>query len=234
MYIRGVIKVKATISKGILLFDFSITCFPWFNICNCSTHILWFTVGFGWFFMVQSLHFSCSCSLKSSSRQVAEIFSPACVLKNKVQTAHGVCVGCSQLSVSVWDLGICVSDPFQCAEMIWLVITFPYLRISFREGNTGRQKVPEAVCSTVSLIFLASYTKQKSVSIALCGGDVDSDGSCPSTQARRMQSSSLPWSCTGRFLLPCDPTLPAQLDGGHYDLPSMLWGKTTHSKSLGN
>lgn len=31
--------------------------------------------------------------------------------------------------------------------------SFPYLRISFREGNNERQKVPEAVCSTGSLVF---------------------------------------------------------------------------------
>lgn len=42
MYIREVIKVKATISKGILLFDFSMSCFLWFSILKCSTHTLWF------------------------------------------------------------------------------------------------------------------------------------------------------------------------------------------------
>lgn len=42
MYIREVTKVKATVFKGILVFDFSISCFPWFSIHSCSTHILWF------------------------------------------------------------------------------------------------------------------------------------------------------------------------------------------------
>lgn len=60
-------------------------------------------------------------------------------------------------------LGVRPTQCAPCAEMVWLVILhlFSYRRISFREGNTGRQKVPGAARSTGSLIFLASYTKSE-------------------------------------------------------------------------
>ena len=68
-----------------------------------------------------------------------------------LQSAVGKCMGPEHL-------GVRRTQCTPCAEMAWLVILhlFSCLRISFREGNSGRSKVPGAVCSTGSLIFLAS------------------------------------------------------------------------------
>lgn len=153
MYIREVIPSKAAISKGILLFDISMSCFPWFSILKCSTHILWF--GFVLLALADFLWYSCF------------IFFLQLLLKVKLQASDwnplsSLCAK-NQSPNSTWDLcwlqlavskcmgpgHLCVRPTLHsvCRNELASDTSFPYLRISFREGNTERQKVPEAVCT---------------------------------------------------------------------------------------